>query len=77
MKTFIQVMAGISDVHGKTHGVFELNGHKLKPKQFSERVAYIPQQDVSTELTLIEYLKFYSNLIKPATTTFNKNEMVS
>lgn len=76
MRTFIRVLAHSELPHGKVHGVLEINGHKLKPRQFGERVAHVSSSDLHSGVTLIEYLNLYSQLIEPATNSFKKHETV-
>ncbi|CAD5215283.1 unnamed protein product [Bursaphelenchus xylophilus] len=76
METFIRVLSRSDPPPGQTHGIFELNGHKLKPSQFGERVAHVTASDVKTTMTLIEYLNSYSTLVKPATSSFKRHEMI-
>lgn len=77
MQTFVRVLAHSENLHGKVHGVLEINGHKLKPRQFGERVAHVSSSELHSGLTLIEYLNIYSSLIQPATNSFKKHETVS
>lgn len=46
MQTFIRVLAHSEIPSGKIHGVLEINGHKLKPRQFGERVAHVSSSEL-------------------------------
>lgn len=76
MQTFIRVLAHSEMPNGKVHGVLEINGHKLKPRQFGERVAHVSTSELHPGLTLFEYLNLYSSFIQPATNSINKQETV-
>ncbi|CAD5211052.1 unnamed protein product [Bursaphelenchus okinawaensis] len=76
IETFTRVLSQTNCPQGRTLGIFELNGHKLKPKQFGERVAHIMADNINSKLTLVEHLHNYSKLVKPATSSFKTEDMI-
>ncbi|KAI6228210.1 ATP-binding cassette sub-family G member 8 [Aphelenchoides besseyi] len=76
MQTFIRVLAHSELPQGRVHGVLEINGHKLKPRQFGERVAHVSSSLLPSGLTLSEHLNLYSSLVQPATTAFKRQETI-
>ncbi|KAI6183984.1 ATP-binding cassette sub-family G member 8 [Aphelenchoides bicaudatus] len=76
MQTFIRVLSHSEIPNGKMHGVLEINGHKLKPRQFGERVAHVSSSELHSGLTLMEYLNLYSSFIQPATNAFKKQDTI-
>lgn len=76
MQTLCRVLSYINLPPGRVQGVLELNGHRLKPRQFGQRVAYVPNLDPAPGLTLLEHLRLYSSFVMPATNAHKRNEMV-
>lgn len=70
-------LSAIQCLKGQISGTLEINGHKLKPRAFGERVAHVAAASLPAGLTLIEHLHLYSRLVAPATSAFKRDETVS
>lgn len=77
MRILLDLIANQHDLTGRMEGQFIVNGLRMKPAQLGERVASVCRHDLHGNLTVRQHLRMLSGIIKPATTSFRMDSMVS
>ncbi|RCN45043.1 hypothetical protein ANCCAN_08976 [Ancylostoma caninum] len=62
--------------NGRIKGDFSINDNRLRPEQFAARTAYVTTEELSTSLTVVQYLRISVALHPPATKAFKNENMI-